>query len=83
MRTMLMWTMSYFYVYDMLSDWMSHARMACPYCLNNTQAFCLNNGRRHNWFNCHRKIFLHIIFIEETFKHLDGGKPLPIILHCG
>jgi len=42
----------------MLSGWMTHGRLACPYCFEETESFWLRNGRKHSWFDCHRK-FLH------------------------
>lgn len=58
MRAVLMWTISDFPAYGMLSGWMTHGRLACPYCLEETESFWLRNGRKHSWFDCHRK-FLH------------------------
>ena len=57
MRAALMWTISDFPAYGMLSGWMTHGRLSCPYCLDNTKSFWLPNGRKHSWFDCHR-IFL-------------------------
>jgi len=58
MRAVLMWTISDFPAYGMLSGWMTHGRLACPYCFEETESFWLRNGRKHSWFDCHRK-FLH------------------------
>ncbi|XP_013751660.1 uncharacterized protein LOC106454022 [Brassica napus] len=64
MRAVLMWTISDFPAYGMFSGWMTHGRLACPYCLEETESFWLRNGRKqrngrkHSWFDCHRK-FLH------------------------
>ncbi|CAA7043670.1 unnamed protein product [Microthlaspi erraticum] len=55
MRAVLMWTISDFPAYGMLSGWMTHGRLACPCCLDETQSFWLRNGRKHSWFDCHRR----------------------------
>lgn len=55
MRAMLLWTISDFPAYAMLSGWMTHGRLACPYCMDETQSFWLQNGRKHSWFDCHRR----------------------------
>ncbi|KAL1200889.1 hypothetical protein V5N11_016517 [Cardamine amara subsp. amara] len=54
MRAVLMWTISDFPAYGMLSGWITHGRLSCPYCQDNTDAFQLRNGRKSCWFDCHR-----------------------------
>jgi len=54
LRVVLMWTISDFPAYGMLSGLTTHCRLACPYCLNQTYAFQLKNGRKTSWFDCHR-----------------------------
>ena len=39
MRAVLMWTISDFPAYGMLSGWTTHGRLACPYCQDETGAF--------------------------------------------
>ena len=58
MRAVLMWTISVFPAYRMLSGWTTHGRLSCPYCQDNTDAFQLKHGRKTSWFACHRR-FLH------------------------
>ncbi|XP_010518611.1 PREDICTED: uncharacterized protein LOC104793884 [Camelina sativa] len=55
MRAALMWTISDFPAYGMLSGWSTHGRLACPYCQDNTDAFQLRHGRKTSWFDCHRR----------------------------
>jgi len=57
MRVTLLWTVNDFPTYEMLSGWGTHGRLACPYCMGFTKAFCLDNGRKACWFDCHR-VFL-------------------------
>ncbi|XP_013654443.2 uncharacterized protein LOC106359260 [Brassica napus] len=54
MRAALMWTNNDFPAYGMMSGWMTHGRLACPYCLDDTKSFWLQHGRKHSWFDCHR-----------------------------
>ena len=54
MRAVLMWTISDFPAYGMLSGWTTHGRLSCPYCQDNTDAFQLKHGRKTSWFDCHR-----------------------------
>ena len=53
MRAVLLWTISDFPAYGMLSGWTTHGRLSCPYCLGSMDAFQLKNGRKSCWFDCH------------------------------
>ena len=44
MRAVLMWTISDFPAYGMLSGWTTHGRLACPYCEDETGAFLLGGN---------------------------------------
>ncbi|KAL1223467.1 hypothetical protein V5N11_003525 [Cardamine amara subsp. amara] len=55
MKAVLMWTISDFPAYGMLSGWTTHGRLCCPYCLARTDAFQLKYGRKTSWFDCHRR----------------------------
>ncbi|XP_076900395.1 uncharacterized protein LOC143554555 [Bidens hawaiensis] len=55
MRAILLWTISDFPAYAMLSGWSTCGRLACPYCMGDTQAFRLPAGRKACWFDCHRR----------------------------
>ena len=55
MRVVLLWTISDFLAYVMLSGWTTHGRLACPYCMGSTCEFQLKHGRKTSWFDCHRR----------------------------
>ncbi|KAL1197958.1 hypothetical protein V5N11_013646 [Cardamine amara subsp. amara] len=55
MRALLMWTISDFPAYGMLSGWSTHGILSCPYCQDVTDAFQLRNRRKGCWFDCHRR----------------------------
>ena len=55
MRVVLMWTISDFPAYGMLSGWTTHRRLSCPYCMGRTDAFQLKKGRKPCWFDSHRR----------------------------
>ena len=55
LRAALLWTFSDFPAYSMLSDWSTSGRLACPYCMDESYAFTLQNGRKQTWFDNHRK----------------------------
>ena len=59
MRAALMWTINDFPAYGMLSGWSTAGRLACPVCMSDTKAFYLENGRKHSWFDCHRRWLGH------------------------
>nr|MCH9869328.1 hypothetical protein [Serratia marcescens] len=64
MRAALMWTINDFPAYGMLSGWSTHGRMACPICMDKTNAFQLKHGRKTSHFNCHRKF----LPVGHTFR---------------
>ncbi|XP_021625026.1 uncharacterized protein LOC110624220 [Manihot esculenta] len=59
MRVALLWTISDFPAYAMLSGWSTAGRLACPYCMDNTNAFTLPRGGKQCWFDNHRKFLNH------------------------
>lgn len=55
LRAALMWTISDFPAYSMLSGWGTAGRLACPHCMNETDAFTLKCSHKQSWFDNHRK----------------------------
>ncbi|GLT26338.1 hypothetical protein SLA2020_014160 [Shorea laevis] len=55
MKAALLWTVSDFPGYGMLSGWSTHGRLSCPYCMENTKAFQLQFGRKISFFDCYRQ----------------------------
>ena len=64
MRAALMWTISDFPAYSMLSGWSTAGKLACPYCMENSDAFTLSKGGKTSWFDNHRKFLL----MEHPFR---------------
>ena len=58
LRTTLMWTINDFPSYAMLSWWSTAGRLACPYCMGNSEAFTLSKSGKQSWFDTHRKFLL-------------------------
>ncbi|KAL8124215.1 hypothetical protein AgCh_012013 [Apium graveolens] len=44
LRAALMWTISDFPAYGMLTGWSTHGKVACPYCMEHTKSFTLQKG---------------------------------------
>ncbi|XP_043807714.1 uncharacterized protein LOC110620936 [Manihot esculenta] len=55
MKAALLWTISDFPAYGILSGWSTHGRMSCPYCMENSKAFILQHGGKPSFFYCHRQ----------------------------
>ena len=53
-KACLLWTVSDFPAYEMLSGWGTHGRMCCPYCMGDTKSFWLANGAKACWFDATR-----------------------------
>lgn len=65
MRAVLLWTVSDFPAYAMLSSWSTHGKLACLYCMGNACAFQLRSGGKSCWFDCHRKFLPQ----RHAFRH--------------
>ncbi|CAM8969505.1 unnamed protein product [Rhodiola kirilowii] len=50
LRAALMWTVSNFHAYAMLSGWSTQGKLGCPYCMEDTKTFVLKNGRKVSYF---------------------------------
>ena len=46
MKAALMWTISDFSTYGMLSEWSTHEKLVYPYCMKNTKLFQLEHGHK-------------------------------------
>ena len=55
LRAALLWTVNDFPAYGMLSGWMTAGKLACPSCMEHSDAFTLRNGGKNTWFDCHRR----------------------------
>ncbi|XP_057779781.1 uncharacterized protein LOC130998378 [Salvia miltiorrhiza] len=55
MRAALLWTVSDFPAYSMLSGWSTAGRLACPHCMTETDSFTLSHSAKQSWFHNHRK----------------------------
>ncbi|XP_057984552.1 uncharacterized protein LOC110654254 [Hevea brasiliensis] len=55
MRVALLWTISDFPVYSMLSDWSIASKTTYPYCREDSDAFTLTKGGKQSWFENHHK----------------------------
>jgi hypothetical protein len=50
MREALMWTINDFSAYEMVFGWITHGKLACPYCMENIKAFTLTNRGKTFFF---------------------------------
>jgi len=64
MKVAVIWTISDFPVYGMLSGWMTAGRLSCLYGMEKTKSFRLKHGKRHSWFDCHRQL----LCMEHPFR---------------
>ena len=53
MRASLLWTISDFPTYSMLFGWSTAGKLACPHCMEYSDAFSLPNGCKTSWFDNH------------------------------
>ncbi|XP_024009381.1 uncharacterized protein LOC112084472 [Eutrema salsugineum] len=74
LRAVLMWTISDFPAYGMLSGWTTHGKLSCPICMEDTKAFYLPNGRKTCWFDCHRRFLPQGHPLRKNIKDFLKGR---------
>ena len=86
MKATLLWTISDFPAYGMLSGWSTHGRLACPYCMRKSKSFRLKHGSKFCWFDCHRRFLpLEHPFRRDrySFRKSKMEKSLPLHRRSG
>ncbi|KAL4360851.1 hypothetical protein GQ457_04G005670 [Hibiscus cannabinus] len=86
LRAALLWTINDFPAYGMLSGWSTAGRTACPYCMEESEAFTLQHGGKQSWFDNHRKFLPHNHhFRRNTTAFRKGKKVLnnPLVIKSG
>ncbi|KAG7528519.1 hypothetical protein ISN44_Un175g000020 [Arabidopsis suecica] len=74
LKAVLLWTISDFPAYGMLSGWTTHGRISCPICMEDTKSFWLPGGRKTCWFDCHRRFLPLNHPLRKDKKHFVKGK---------
>ena len=54
-KVALMWMISDFPVFEMLSGWNIHGKLLCLYYMHDTKSLVLKHGGKPCWFDCHRQ----------------------------
>ncbi|KAM3361279.1 hypothetical protein P3S68_016133 [Capsicum galapagoense] len=68
LRVVLMWTISDFSAYGMLSGWMTAGKLACPYCMENTKSFTFKHANKNCWFDCYRRF----LPMDHEFRNMKN-----------
>jgi hypothetical protein len=50
-----LWSMHDYLVYDEFVGWCVYDRLNCPICMDDSDAFRLQHGRKVTFFDCHRR----------------------------
>ncbi|XP_010462917.1 PREDICTED: uncharacterized protein LOC104743549 [Camelina sativa] len=74
LKVVLMWTISDFPAYSMLSGWTTHGKLSCPICMESTKLFYLPKGRKTCWFDCHRRFLPHSHPLRKNKKDFLKGR---------
>ena len=97
LRAALMWTISDFPDYAMLSGWSTAGLLACPYCIGHSKAFRLSKSGKQSWFDTHHKFLptdhifsrngyafrKNMVVIATTPPILSGNEILHLITNLG
>ena len=77
LKAVLLWTISDFPAYSMLSGWTTHGKLSCPICMESTKSLYLPNGRKTCWFDCHRRFLPHGHPSRRNRKDFLKGRDAP------
>jgi hypothetical protein len=59
--------------YGKFACWCVHGRLNCPICVDDTNAFRLEHGRKVSFYDCHRRFLpLNHEFRNDTWLFLKG-----------
>ena len=73
LRAALMWTISDFPAYGMLSGWSTHGKLCCPYCMEHSKAFRLKHGGKTTFFDSHRRFLpMNHPYRYQADKFMNG-----------
>jgi hypothetical protein len=53
--TAYLWSIHDYLAYDKFVSWCVHGQLNYPICMDNTDAFRLEHGRKASFFDCHRR----------------------------
>jgi hypothetical protein len=50
-----LWSIHDYLTYDKFAGWCVHGRLNCPVCMDESDAFRLQHGRKFSFFDCHQR----------------------------
>jgi hypothetical protein len=53
LRAPYLWSIQDYLAYGKFVDWCVHGQLNCPVCMDESDAFMLQHGRKVNFFDCH------------------------------
>jgi hypothetical protein len=81
LRAALMWIISDFPAYGILSGWSTHCKLSCLYCIKYNKAFRLKYGGKTIFLYCHQRFLpMDHPYRYQSYKFLKGvTKWLPLL----
>jgi hypothetical protein len=61
LHVVYLWLTHDYLAYGKFVSWCVHGRLNCPACMDESDAFMLQRGRKVSFFDCHRR-FLHLSY---------------------
>ncbi|XP_074352606.1 uncharacterized protein LOC141691745 [Apium graveolens] len=74
MRAALMWTISDFPAYSMLSGWKTVGHLACPHCAHDHDSYNISYDGKPTWFDNHRKFLPPDHWFRKNKNWFTKGK---------
>jgi hypothetical protein len=55
LRVAYLWSIHDYFGYDKFADWCVHGHLNCPICMDDSDAYRLEHGKKVTFFDCHRR----------------------------
>jgi hypothetical protein len=73
LRVDYLWSIHDYLAYGIFTDWFVHGRLSCPICMDDSDAFKLQHGKKVTFFGCHRRFLpLNHSFQSNKRSFLKG-----------
>jgi hypothetical protein len=73
LRVAYLWSIHDYLAYDQFAGWCVHGRLNCPICMDDTDVFRLEHGKKVPFFDCHQRFLpSNHEFKNDTRSFLKG-----------
>jgi hypothetical protein len=75
-RVVYLWSIHDYLSYEKFVGWCVHSRLNCSICMDDTNAFMLQHGKKVSFFYCHRRFLSSNHSFRNDTRSFLKGKPV-------